>query len=265
MLVLGIDPAPSKKSIVFDGEIFHHLDIAALEHYLNAIKEKHLDIFISWDAPLSGAIKKENFSLSIRKIESFFYRQSKTAQALNGGEGIPKGISTLGFSGCPHWSISQYLFGLPIINPFLQKSSEFKLLMSNTALKKSGLYITEAHPALSMWILLKDELQDEKLFHSSWQYKGDSKNETKLRKRILIQKILKHKLTKEALFKTIEIKNDDELDAFVCWLMAHHLMKQKNMKNKADVYIYGDEENGSFLLPYDEAIYTALHKTLSNF
>jgi len=260
MLVLGIDPAPSKKSIVYDGEVFHHFDILELQDYLNAIKEKHSDIFISWDAPLSAALKKENFSLSIRKIESFFYRQSKTAQALNAGKGIPKGISTLGFSGCPHWTISQYLFGLPILNPSLQNSCVYKLLMSNAELEQNGLHITEAHPALSMWILLKDELKDENAFALSWQYKGNSAKDTLLRRDILIKKILEHSLSKNVLSQRVEIKSDDELDAFVCWLIAKHFVMRKT-----EVCIYGDRDYGSFLLPYDEAIYTALHKTLSNF
>jgi Protein of unknown function (DUF429) len=260
MLVLGIDPAPSKKSIVFDGELFHHFDINELEEYLNKISERHSDVFISWDAPLSAALNKKNFSLSIRKIESFFYRQSKTARALNKERGIPKGISTLGFSTCPHWTISQYLFGLPILNPRLHKTSEYKLLMSQKELQLKGLQITEAHPALSMWILLKEELKDNKYFQDSWQYKGNTLKETLLRREILIDAVLKHPLTQKVLSSNIEISNDDELDAYICWLLAKHLIRKGE-----DVRIYGDSDNGSFLLPYDETIYKLLHKTLSKF
>ena len=249
MRVLGIDPAPSKKSVVFDGENFLHLSIFELEELLEKEKSQSENILISWDAPLSAALDRENFSLSIRKIESFFYRQSRTAKALDEGRGIPHGISTLGFSGCPHWSISQYIFGLPILNPKRQRVAEFQLLMSRDNLSSKGLYITEIHPALSMWILLKDQLKTHALFQHSWQYKGNSAEETLKRRAILIELILQLDLVKDVLKSTIEIKNDDELDSFVCWLMGEHLVR-----GDARVAIYGDSKRGSFLLPLDEEI-----------
>ena len=161
------------------------------------------------DALLSAAIDKENFNLTIRKIERCFNRLGRYAKEL----GIPEGISTLGYAGCQHWAISQYIFGLPIISPNLQQSSKFKLVMNEADINKSGFYITEIHPALSMWILLK---------------------------KIDTDKII--------------IKSDDELDAFVCWLIASLLVK-----NHKSVKIYGDRLNGSFLLPYNEELYNELN------
>lgn len=250
MRVLGIDPAPSKKSVVFDGKTFYSLTINELEEFLEEEKKNHKSILISWDAPLSSALEKDNFSLSIRKIESFFYRQSKTAKSLDEGRGIPHGISTLGFSGCPHWTISQYLFGLPILNPKLQKTSVFKLLMSRDELNSSAYEITEIHPALSMWILLKQGLQNYPLFKESWQYKGNSAKETLQRREILIEKLLSLTLVKDVLGSDVNIKSDDELDAFVCWLMGELLVQ-----NDERVNIYGDAIRGSFLLPMDENIF----------
>ena len=250
MRVLGIDPAPSKKSVAFDGENFHAFSIPELEEFLEEEKKSHKSILVSWDAPLSGALDKENFSLSIRKIESFFYRQSKTAKSLDEGRGIPHGISTLGFSGCPHWTISQYLFGLPILNSKLQKSSVFKLLMSRDKLNSTGLYITEIHPALSIWILLKQELQNHQLFQDSWQYKGNSAKDTLKRREMLIESLLSLTLVKDVLKTDVNIQSDDELDAFVCWLMGARLVQ-----NDKRVTIYGDAIRGSFLLPMDEDIF----------
>lgn len=103
MKVLGIDPAPSKNSIVFDGDIFREFTPRELKGYIEDLTKKDNFIFISWDAPLSAAIDRDNFSLTIRKIERFFNRLGRHAKEL----GIPEGISTLGYSGCPHWSISQ--------------------------------------------------------------------------------------------------------------------------------------------------------------
>lgn len=50
--VIGIDPAPSKKSTIYDGEKFEHKDYASLKKYLPEELEKNKKILICWDAPL---------------------------------------------------------------------------------------------------------------------------------------------------------------------------------------------------------------------
>lgn len=250
--VLGIDPAPSKESVIFDGEKFLHFDVRELKEYIESESKREDSLFISWDAPLSAALDDNNFSLSIRKIERFFNLNGRYAKSL----GIPRGISTLGFSGCPHWSISQYIFSYPILNSETQLPSKFKLLMDENELTKSGHYITEIHPALSMWILLKDVVKEE-LFIDSWKYKGDSSQETKLRKAVLIENILALEIVKKVLKVEVEIKSDDELDAFVCWLMGTLLVH-----GDSSAKIYGDNLNGSFLLPYNKLIHEKLDEYL---
>ena len=56
---------------------------------------------------------------------------------------------------------------------------------------------------------------------------------------------------------SLRITTDDELDAFVCWLMGRALID-----NDPRVRIYGDRSNGSFLLPYDAEIYNKLNSYL---
>ncbi len=212
-------------------------------------------LFIVWDAPLSAAIDEENFSLSIRKIERFFNRNGRHAKELQ----IPEGILTLGFSSCPHWTLSQYILGHPIINPHFCRNTEFELVMDNEILQKSrvGHSITEIHPALSMWILLKDIIDDE-LFDASWKYKGDSSKETKKRSHIIVEHLFALEFVQEYIDTTsLRITTDDELDAFVCWLMGRALIN-----NDPRVTIYGDRSNGSFLLPYDVEIYNKLNSYL---
>lgn len=157
MKILGIDPAPAKDSIVFDGKEFLYKNPKKLKRYIDNIKES---TFIAWDAPLSGAINDEDFSLTIRQIERFFYRQGRYAKALS----IPKGISTLGYSSCPHWTVSQYIFGHPVINPEFIKDLKWDLIMDSKDIEKTKFQLTEAHPALSLWILLREELKDHELF-----------------------------------------------------------------------------------------------------
>ena len=246
MTILGIDPAPSKKSILFDGNSFKSFSVKELKDYLDGVGE---NIFVAWDAPLSGADE----SFSIRKIESFFYLRSKTAKHLE----IPKGISTLGFSTCPHWTISQYIFAYPVMNYDYVCNLEWNLIMSENEINSdSSKQLTEIHPALSLWILLKNEI-DSELFFDSWQYKGRDKNLDAILKRrqIIVDKLVELNFTKSIILVTPDLKDkmqqsDDYLDAFVCWLLA-----KKLLDGSLEVKIYGDKKRGSFLLPYDEEIY----------
>lgn len=239
MKILGIDPAPAKQSIIFDGNNFLYKTPKELKTYIDNIDD---DTFIAWDAPLSGALSDKNFSLTIRQIERFFYRQGRTAKGLK----IPKGISTLGYSACPHWTVSQYLFGYPVINSDIIKKLKWDLVNSVSDISKRRFQITEAHPSLSIWILLRDQLKSEKLFSSSWQYKGYSKSDKEIdkRKNIIIEKLLKHSIVKDTIKSKIDIGSDDELDAFMCYILGSLAVNKKD-----EILILGDEINGSFLLP----------------
>ncbi|MEA3352377.1 MAG: DUF429 domain-containing protein [Campylobacterota bacterium] len=247
MKILGIDPAPAKKSIIFDGREFIEKTPKELKVYIDNLNE---DTFISWDAPLSAAVYEGDFSLTIRQIERFFNRQSKTAKNL----GIPKGISTLGYSGCPHWTISQYIFGYPVINESFLKKLKFDLLMENSEINNKNIFkITESHPALSLWIVLKEDLKNNELFKDSWQYKGYSQSDKNITKRreIITKSLMKKEFVQEVEFnKEITIDSDDKLDAFVCYILGSHLVN-KTAKAK----ILGDKVKGSFLIPYDKVIF----------
>ena len=81
MRILGIDPAPSKETILFDGSEFLQFKARELKAYIEEESRNHPDILICWDAPLSAAIDKDNFSLTIRKIESFFIDKVKLQRA----------------------------------------------------------------------------------------------------------------------------------------------------------------------------------------
>lgn len=239
MKILGIDPAPAKNSIIYDGEEFLKLTPKELKRYIDFIDEP---TFIAWDSPLSGAMDENEFSLTIRKIESFFYRQSKNAREL----GIPKGISTLGFSSCPHWTISQYIFGYPAINSDFMRDLKWDLVMENYNINKQPYQITEAHPALSIWILLKDILKDDPLFKSSWQYKGYSNSDRDIKKRMerIIEELFKLEFVKDVCDDLPIISSDDELDAFICYILGAQLLK-----NDPKSHILGNRVVGSFLLP----------------
>jgi len=252
MLVLGIDPAPVKNSIVFDGIKFREFSPYNLKRFIDKISYIKDDIFIAWDAPLSGAISKKNFNLYERDIERYFNRNNKRIRDFS----IPKGISTLGFASCSHWTLSQYIFGYPNLNPSISSNHKFKLIHQLKDIDyHNTLQITEAHPALAMWIILEKTLSKHPLFQDTWQYKGTNAKDKKNleRREVIIDSLINSKFINSLInlepYKNELLKSDDKLDTFLCWIMAKKLLLKKD-----DVKIYGDNKKGSFLLPTFEYI-----------
>lgn len=203
--------------------------------------------FIGWDAPLGAALNEEYFDLYSREIERFFNNQRKAL-------GIPKGISTLGYAGCPHWTITQYVLALPILDPTHQRSSCFFHIQQSDELDKHRFLVAETHPALSIWLLLKDRLREDALFKESWQYKGNiSKTLKQARLERIVDALFEMQIPQKSSL-TPKLKDqikqsDDHLDAFVCYLISALFVA----KEKA-VALYGDAKRGSFLLPFDAEI-----------
>lgn len=245
MNIYGIDPAPSKQSILFDGREFSSFTPQELKSFVRSLTEP---TFIGWDAPLGAALDDRYFDLYSREIERFFNNQRK---ALN----IPKGISTLGYAGCPHWTITQYVLALPILDPSHQKSSCFYHIEQKEELGKHRFVVAETHPALSLWLLLKKHVADDELFRDSWQYKGNiSKSLRDLRLSRLVDALFEMKIPQKVGI-TPDIKehvksSDDHLDAFVCYMVSALFVARSDA-----VRLYGDAIRGSFLLPFDAEIY----------
>lgn len=226
--VIGIDPAPSKKSTIFDGERFHEMHHIELKGFLSKLMEEKEKVLICWDAPLS--FNTNNTNLYTRAIESYFQKH----------ESLPKGISVRGFAGCPHWAISQYLLGYPKIDESERGfNSNFKLVSDVKNIEKS---VTEVHPALAIWVWLKDRIDVENI---DWQYKRNNRTFTPIKQ--LLQSSLKidQKICEQ-------IKNDDHLDAYVAWKLGKSWVEPDNTTK---VEVLGNSETGTFLLPYDIGIF----------
>ncbi len=228
--VIGIDPAPKKGLTIFDGANFCQISGADMKEYLGKAKRESESVLICWDAPLSF---NENLSfgekcdnLYTRIIENFF--KSK----------LPKEISILGYAGCPHWTISQYLLGYPKISPFDEGfTPPFNLVFDKGGISKS---VTEVHPAVAIWLWLKDSIPP----HESWSYKSSD-----------LDAVIDALNRQSILPDNIKIKNDDYLDAYIAWKLG------RDWINGQGVCILGDNHTGSFLLPYNEEIFNdfALH------
>lgn len=238
MKVIGIDPAPSKKTVIYDGEQF--IEISAIElkkEYLDKVKT---DTLICWDAPLTGG-QPTNFNQKIEKYNPFYQR--KIEQLINATIQV-KGISTMGYAGCPHWAITQHCLGLPqIYQPEVPQSNlPFQLITEQLMIeqKKSlkGKYVVEVHPALALWLWLKDSKVED------WNYKRSKETFMKL-------------LKKTAM--TIDnIKNDDYLDAYVAWKLGDLWLNEKEK-----VILVGNQNTGAMLLPNVDIART-LQKNLNN-
>lgn len=233
--VIGIDPAPSKKSTIFDGERFHEMNNIELKSFLSKLSEQKEEVLICWDAPLSFNTNNTNFYT--RAIESYFQKH----------ESLPKkGISIRGFAGCPHWAITQYLLGYPRIDEFERGFvPNFKLVSDVKDLKDANKYVTEVHPALAIWVWLKDRIDVENI---DWQYKKNNQTFTPIKQ--LLQSSLKidQKICDQ-------IKNDDYLDAYVAWKLGRVWIDGKGKT----VRILGNSRLGSFLLPYNETLFNGFN------
>jgi len=245
MKILGIDPAPSKQSVVFDGEKFKKYNANELKELITKTK----NTLICWDAPLGFDVNTNDFYY--RPIELFFKANNKKINDFQIKP--PSGISVLPIAGCPHWLISQYIVGYPTID---SKSLKIPLIIKKEDFKLNSTQIVEVHPALAIWIWLKNK----NLQKDEWKYKCQKKY---IKKKAFnkILSLLKEKniINLEKLNpqdkKEIINFNDDYLDAYIAWKLGDLLI------NSSKVMILG-EKSGSILLPYDKELKDRFNKFL---
>jgi len=228
--ILGVDVAPSKDNVIFDGEKFYEIAPLDLKDFLEEMVDSNY--FIGWDAPLGDDF---SLSLSYKKIEKILNQKDSYIVSKP-----PRGISTLPFSTCPHWSISQYAIGYPVINKDIVDTSKIKyhLVQANEdiSLKKPNIF--ETHPAYSIWVFLKDRVKD-------FKYKGDKNSKevfNNIKKRLFeLDFIRKYKIIED------EIYNDDRLDSFIAYINIELFFQKK-------AFVYGNSKIGVMLLPNLEGV-----------
>lgn len=238
--VIGVDPAPGKGSTVFDGKTFHdNLNPDKLIGFINELEsDTNNHILICWDAPLTGPGDLKDGRFTIRPIEKFL----KIKLGMNNKKKEDKisGLSIQGYSSCPHWTISRYVFGMPRFgnNNFnrVTECPEDKLpfqMATESTLK--GNSIIEVHPALAMYLWL-GELK---------KYKG---REPKESAKDLWDELLRLRIPEACKIGDIDKEklNDDRLDSAVAYMLG------KVWTTSKDVELIGDKINGQILVPLNK-------------
>ena len=183
MRVVAIDPAPGKESTLYGAEEgFRQIPGHEMRSTLEGLEPP---VLLCWDAPLTGPRNPEDAGrpgdFTQRRLDSFFARQATKFKT-------PKGISVLPYAGCPHWTISRSVLGLPRLGPYDADFDRlpFRLLPDGEGecrgarvARMDRSCAVEIHPAVAAWLWCKDA---PKLRPRSWQrgkgwkYKGNKKD-----------------------------------------------------------------------------------------
>lgn len=246
MRVIAIDPAPGKKSTVFDGADFLQCTAAELREFVNEIASKKEAVLVCWDAPLTGPFDPATagsyrFDFTKRPIERFFSLEET-------GFKTPKGISVLGYGACPHWTISRSIIGLPRVGPFDRQENKLPLNLVTAFSDKirSRKSVVEIHPGLAAWLWCRGERGAD----ANWVYKGSkgskgSKDEMRRAREEMWEIAFARSGFEEELPHP---ETDDEFDAAIGYILGKLFMLD-GVKAPRRSLILGDSEYGAFLLP----------------
>lgn len=243
MRVVAIDPAPGKESTLYSAEEgFRPIPGHEMRSILEGLEPP---VLLCWDAPLTGPRDPENAGrpgdFTQRRLDSFFARQVTKFKT-------PKGISVRPYAGCPHWTISRSVLGLPRLGPFdaayeslpfhLLPGSEEEVQGRNVA-RMDRSCVVEIHPAVAAWLWCKDleKFKPGSGNGQTWKYKEDDCLRAKM------WKAIRHNYdTCEGLPE--KLCNDDQFDAVIGYILG-----VKWLRGDTDVVLLGDRETGSMLLP----------------
>ena len=240
MRIVAVDAAPGKRSTVFDGRDFKNMDARCLKAYLSRIRRQNNEMLLCWDAPLTGPRDADDTGrrgdYTQRPIETFFRRKE--------GCKTPQGVSVRGYSGCPHWTITRSLLGLPRVGTFDAAYDElpFDLLPNGCSPRNWAHVVAEIHPGVAAWLWCRDE----RLGDVSWNYKTDEVVRAEM------WEIIRSKAT-GAWKGGPQPKNDDEFDAAMGYILGRGLVEGGDCVVR--VMMLGNRQTGSFLLPYSRSLH----------
>ena len=235
MDVVAVDVAPGKASTVFDGAEFMELDARGLRDYLTRLRHRGRKVLVCWDAPLTGPANPDDGGapgdFTQRLIEGFF-RDGKR------GLRSPDGISVRGYGGCPHWTITRSLLGLPRLGPYDLGYDEipFDLLPNTRSRGDTRPSVVEIHPGVAAWLWCRLERGED----ASWAYKKEWS--------VLGEMWEMIRCLGKGHWEGPTPKNDDQFDAAVGYMLGCAYAAGSDT-TIGRVSTLGDRRTGSFLLP----------------
>ena len=243
MHVVSIDPHPSEDSVVCmdsDGSVrFSSKTPVELRRFLKNLAKS--EVLVCWDAPLTGpdfCNSRQVADFYWRRIECFFAPQDRVGKERKPKVTryeTPQGISVLPYAGCPHWTITRSLLGLPRVGRFDQECGlPFRLLTEplEKPERLNGPSVVEFHPAVAAWLWCKDERSDE-----GWRYK----KQPSVRKSLWQD--IKPKWNSE-WGQCPQPTNDDKFDALVGYILGRLWLE-----SDPSVKLIGCRQTGAWLLP----------------
>ncbi|MBN2801155.1 MAG: DUF429 domain-containing protein [Deltaproteobacteria bacterium] len=263
--VLGIDPASSKLSTVFDGTSFHEVPPGSLRDVVCASP----DTLICWDAPLTGPPDEVESiyegDLCTRVVEKYlgggvvrWSQRPAGAWRPQRGSAPPKapaGISVLGFAGLTHWTISRRTLGLPRVGPFDAALTELpaRLITEGGAQPPAPderrPSVVEVHPAVALWLWRAPNGRTTWLYKRDGDVLRDVWGELKAVLYPLAEQHPQLKAGMEAASDTPGV-SDDHLDAFIAWALG--LLWTRQAADQPAVVLLGDARTGAMLVPLCE-------------
>ncbi len=211
--VVGVDPAPSKKTVLWTER--GAVTVSATEVGAALRREASGDaVLLAWDAPLSFDAK---FGFSDRPIDWCIRRLIREHPI------EPKAVAALPFAGCSHWAITCSTLG----TPFSNGTAPWSLGAGLPA--QEGKYVFEVNPSVAWafwWIKAGIDVPMPR-------YKGQ---DSKHGRDALVAKLGELSIPVEAA------QNDDALDAWAAWRLLHDLVR-------GEAEVVGAVAEGSYLLP----------------
>ncbi|MBX7133937.1 MAG: DUF429 domain-containing protein [Fimbriimonadaceae bacterium] len=142
--VLGIDPAPSKEAVIFDGTRWEVVCPQKLRDHIEARLRANPRTLIAWDSPLSFG-RDNYYDRLVDKVAQNWVLDNVEARRFE-----EKAVNALPFAGVPQWAVScaslGYPFGTPPKGLRLATDATPDMAMSEVPL------VIEVHPAVAIGV-----------------------------------------------------------------------------------------------------------------
>lgn len=232
LLLIGVDPAPSKDTLVVTGSSASTAEWVQLAAHdlkgslANTVKGKRT--LVAWDAPISF---DPALSYSDRPIDKAI--RAVVAQQVKAGRLNKGAVAALPFSGCSHWAITCDVLGMPY------GAGDYTIVKDATELANTHRSVIEVHPAVTVALWW---LADRTGAMPRYKPGGKLKRaEVKANRESLVPMLVDRTGLDPSFFDT-----DDMMDASVAWAMARDFAL-------GDAVWVGDPARGGYVLPRVEA------------